>query len=219
MVKNSPADDSSIVMVDRFLGFVLDLEVKVHEYRSLFENQKLYPLLKDTSFIFFTHINSLYIDSILLDIGKITDPAESYDFENFTVSNLIHSIDWGKKAQRKLNKLEQEVLSFRCNIKDVRNKLLAHLDKKSVLENSTLGTFPYEDGNTLLKNLKEILNICHFESKGYDTSFKLTQEGDVIDFITAIKQSEAFNRIFKDGDIDERSSLLDLMDKIHQDYS
>ena len=109
MVKNSPTDDRSIVMVDRFLGFVLDLEVKVHEYRSLFENQKLYPLLKDMAFNFFTHINSLYIDSILLDIGKITDPAESYDFENFTGSNLIRSIDWGK-AKRKLNKLELRFL-------------------------------------------------------------------------------------------------------------
>lgn len=144
---------------------------------------------------FFTNLNAILHSYILLEFFKITDPVKTGKNENFTVDNLVRSIDWPPDTQEKLSSLSDKTKNFRGHLLGARNKLLAHTDKEIFLAERTLGKFPEGEDEVFLKTLQDVCDITHEACFGSIFGVMvMAMPGDVIDFKRALENAVAFNR-------------------------
>ncbi len=129
----------------------------------------------------------------MLEFAKITDPAETYDKENFSIDNLIMSIDWPQDIRDKLTSLSDKTKGFRSHILQARHKLLAHADKKVFLAERALGGFPEGEDEVFLKTLQEICDITHQACFGLIFGqMIMAKPGDVVNFKRMVENAVEF---------------------------
>lgn len=169
-------------------------------YKELFESEESKRLMEKTARAFFSDLNAIFIEYLLLEFAKITDPAETKGKENFTIDNIIQSIHWPPEVEQKLKDLNDETKKFRVYIIDARNKLLAHRDKETILSDAILGEFPEGEGERFLTILEEICNITHEAS--FNSIFGeivVSSHGDAEDLKKALKKSLVFDRLLSES--------------------
>ena len=86
--------DGAKNFVKRFCDHIFWLRSIYHTYKVLFEDDESVALMNITARTFFTMLQIILRDNIFLEFSKITDPAKTGKKENFTVDNLVISIDW-----------------------------------------------------------------------------------------------------------------------------
>lgn len=199
MKRISHKDEAAKNMVQRFCDQVLWLRNIRHIFRELFENETSEILIDRTAPSFFGDLNKILHRYVLLEFAKITDPAVTKR-ENFSVANLIASIDWPQGIRNKLAPLKDKAEEFRRYILDVRNKSLAHTDKKEHMANSSLGGFPEGEDEIFLETLQEICDITH--EVCFCSIFGkmiLAKPGDVINLKHALANSIAFDMLWSES--------------------
>ncbi len=199
MKKMNYADTVVAQMVKKFCGQVVWLRVVRNIYKELFEQEKDRILMEKTAPSFFSDLNIILHNYLLLEFVKITDPATSKTSkekvrENFTVDNLIECIEWPKDVYQKLKSLNERTKTFRGYTKDARDKLLAHMDKQIFLSDGILGKFPKKEDERFLKTLEEICNITHGVCFGsIFGQIIVTMPGDVLNLKRALKNALVFD--------------------------
>lgn len=209
MKKVSHADKEALELVKKFGNQVVRFHVIHHMYKELFEDEDAHILMERTANSFFGHLNIILQHYILLEFAKITDPATTKGQENFTIDNLIQSIDWPKDIQDKLTSLNDKTKKFRKYIIDARNKLLAHMDKEVHLTDQAIGGFPKGEEEAFLKTLVEISDITH--KACFNSIFgqiSVAMEGDVLDFKKTLKRALAFEKLFSESTGEEKAKLF-----------
>lgn len=185
-----------------------------HVYKELFENKQSPILMNKTAPSFFADLNTILHNYLLLEFAKITDPAETYDKENFTVGNLIVSIDWPQDIQGKLTSLSDKTKGFRSHIKPARHKLLAHTDKEAFLAERTLGEFPEGEDEVFLKALQEVCDITHQACFGLVFGqMIMAKPGDVVNFKRVLENAIAFNELLSESSGQEKTRLYSYLEK------
>jgi len=207
--KNDPKDNTTREIVKKFCNYVVHLKAIHQIYRELFANDEGRRLMEQTSKSFFMDINKILIIYLMSEIAKITDRAKTFNkYENFTIANILETIDWPASVLCELNRLNNIVVNFRGNITEARNKLLAHYDKNTFISGTILGAFPEGDDEKLIETLEEMCNVLHKASFGeIFGDISVTMVGDVLDLKKALKRSIAFDKLFKESKGEELSRL------------
>jgi hypothetical protein len=207
-------DEDAKIVVKRFCDQVFWLRTIRHIYEVLFENDESVTLMEKTAPSFFGDLNIILHNYILLEFSKITDPAITGGKENFTVDNLIASIDWPQDIRGKLRDLGHKTKDFRNHILGARHKLIAHTDKEVFLAEMTLGEFPQGEDEKFLKTLQEICDITHEACLGSIFGhMMLAMPGDVVNFRRALENAVAFNELLSESSGQEMIRLLSYLEK------
>jgi hypothetical protein len=218
MKKVTHTDETAKLMVKRFCNYVFWLRVARHDFKELFENEKSKILMERTAPSFFADLNRILHSYLLLEFVKITDRAMSggreQELENFTVDNLTESINWPQDVYEKLKSLRDKAMGFRTRIREVRNKVLAHIDKEVFLSNTILGEFPEGEDEAFLKTLEEVCDITHEVCFGSIFGhINVVMLGDVIDFKRALENAVAFDLLLSESEGQEKTRLLSYLQK------
>ena len=165
MCKLHPEDENARRQVEQFCKHVDYLRV-VHDIgMELFHDKQAQSLMERTAHVFFFDVSRMVIDHFLLGVAKLTDPpsspARGGKVENFTVDNMLESIQWPCEGLKELEELRGSALSFRAYITPARNKILAHNDKKTFLSGETLGAFPEGEDRKAMNVLVRMCDILH----------------------------------------------------------
>jgi putative transcriptional regulator len=112
-------------------------------YRAVFEEPSLGENpLKELSPYFFGDLGLMLREYIILQVCKLTDPAvQGHGNENLTVKFLTANADFSNdpasavELQARAEKIEQ----FRSQLKPARDKIISHLDRKSIFDGKPLG--------------------------------------------------------------------------------
>jgi hypothetical protein len=183
---------------------------------------------------FFTDLMRILHEYLLLECAKITDPATSGKYENFTVDFLVEKIYWpdnevilagmvslpdiGKDIQRELKSLQTVTAGFREHIKVARHKLLAHLDRKSVLSGKLFGEFPEDEDQKFFDALQRLCNITHEACFGTIYGDMVpTRSGDVFDLMRALRNAVAFDQALSECTVENKTWLYSCLSKIRQE--
>lgn len=207
-------DETARKFVKKFCDQVFWLRIVRHIYEELFEKEESHTLMEKTASAFFDDLNAILQNYLLLEFVKITDPSKSRQNENFTVDNLVESIDWSPEIREKLRLLSERTKSFRNHLLEARNKLLAHTDKDTVLAEKALGGFPEGEDEEFLKALEEICDIAHEACFGsIFGQMVLAGPGDVINFKRTLVNSVAFDLLLAESEGQDKARLYSYLEK------
>ncbi len=211
----SHTDEAAKKIVKKFCEQVFWLRNVRHIYEELFENEQSPILMERTAPSFFAILNTILRSYLMLEFAKITDPAETRrKVENFTINNLIVSIDWPQAIRDKLTSLSEKTKGFRSHIQGARDKLLAHTDKEAFLADRTFGKFPEGEDEIFLKTLQEICDITHEACFGsIFGEMILTGPGDVISFNKMLENAVAFKELLSESSGQEQTRLYSYLEK------
>jgi len=210
----SHTDEAAKKIVIKFCDQVFLLRNIRHIYRELFENDQMSILMQKTASSFFDDLNIILHQYLLLEFVKITDPAESQGKENFTVGNLIESIDWPEGIKLKLTPLNNKIESFRLLVKPARNRQLAHMDKETLLGDMKLGEFPEGEDELFLNALQKICDITHEICFGSIGAQRLmVKPGDVINLKRTLENAIAFKELLSETSGQEKTRLYSYLNK------
>ena len=221
VAKLHPNDESTRELVKTFCDHIFWLKQIHYSFYQLFEDDGAQFLMERTAPAFFSDLSNILADYFLLEVAKLTDPPTSpvggERRENFTVSNLIETIEWPSDCLQEVKKLNESVLSFRKYIKPARNSLLAHYDKVTVMASNPLGGFPEGEDKRLLEVLEQLCNLLHKAAFGEILGDMVPNHpGDVLDLKKALKRSLAFNKLFSDSKGEELMRLSRLLKEVEE---
>jgi hypothetical protein len=116
--------------------------------------------------------------------------------ENFTIDNMIESIEWPERAMADLRKHNECARGFREYIKPLRNKILAHYDRSTVLSGVPLGAHPEVDAKRFLDALEHMCDAMYHASFGRPRGrMVVAGSGDVLDLKGTMRDGLAFERL------------------------
>jgi HEPN domain-containing protein len=148
---------------------------------------------------FFHDLNIILLDYFLLELIKISDPEKTGKNYNLTIEYLYKNVDWECSTKIELSELIENIRKFRGCIKNARNKILAHFDLKTFIENKRLGSFPENEEKVFLDNIEKFLDIASREILNEPFDISVYSEGDVRDFIKLLKAAKAFDQLLIDN--------------------
>ncbi len=104
MSKAHPQDSQIQKLVTQFCEHVFQLKLVHHIYRELYEDDHSQYLMEKVAHHFFYDIGNVLIDYLLLEVAKLSDPAQDArgTRENFTIRNLLDTIEWPDAHLQKL---------------------------------------------------------------------------------------------------------------------
>ena len=174
-----------------FLGFreqCIWLRCCYNTYSALYESDDCTKeVLQASAPIFFRDLNTILIEYVLLQICKITDPAESAGRKNLTFEHV-------NTALRDNHRMTDEIARFSCGlsryrklIKDSRNKLISHLDRESVLNGLLIGEHREEEVTAFFESLQGYVDAVGNAVGVGPLDFRTTAgAGDVVDLIRTL---------------------------------
>lgn len=213
----SHTDGDAKKTVEKFCGQVVWL-LKVRDiFAELFEDEQSEVLMEKTARSFFVDLGSIMHCYLLLECAKITDPAKTADKENFTIDNLIESIEWPPDIREELKALRDKIKPFRNHILPARSKLCAHTDKETVLADRMLGEFPEGEDKEFLETLQRFCDVIHKACFGEDFGQIITGElGGIEDFKGALEKAVAFDELLSESSGQEKTRLYSSLQKVRQ---
>jgi len=210
-------DETAKKIVKKFCDHVHWLVRVRHVYKVLFEDESCWPLIEKTALGFFVDLNRILQEYLLLECAKITDPATTGNNENFTVDTLIGSICWPNDILRKLTPLRATTWGFRKHIKTARDKLLAHLDRGTILSDKPLGEFPEGEDRAFFEALQKVCDITHEACFGTifgHMSLITVGGGDVISLRRTLECAVAFKQALLESSGQNKTWLYSCLQKV-----
>lgn len=212
--KIDPKSDAGQKLVKKFCNYVVDLKAKHRMVKELFESEDGRRLMDATAPAFFADLGDILIKYFLLESSKITERASSFGRENFTIAYMRENIDWPGNARKDIERLNRDIMAFGNHIKDARNRVLAHLDKTTVLSGDTLGRFAEGEDDKFISALEEMCNILHRASFGRIFGcIVVPRPGDVLDLKAALKKGVAFKKLLEDSKGNDKRRLLEYLQR------
>ncbi len=154
--------------------------------------------------IFFGDLNRMFIEYVILQVCKITDPARDVrKNDNHTVAFLLQHYDFSSdpEKQNRLAALDAQLQAFRRKILPARNKLISHSDRTAIMAGEALGSVAEADWEKFWMELQELVSLIHEVVVG--TPFQITEVAMLSDadgFLKALKRAECFEQLAHEGD-------------------
>ncbi len=162
---------------DEFAAFsnrVVYLHVLWHEYAALFRppavDTKLAHLNKAAP-TFFALVQQTWLDQLFLEIGKLMDPAGSGERETLGVASVLTRIG-DSSLEAKLTTLRQTLEKLYADIKEWRNKRIAHNDWKHFTGLRPLPGVGIDDVEKLIFGLEQLTDMIALHCFDYNVSCK-----------------------------------------------
>jgi hypothetical protein len=176
---------------EKFRNRCVELQICYSMYRHLFEaDEDVSDILRRTAMVFFHDLNRILIEQIYLHISRITDPARSGKRENLSVANINEMLERAGLMTGNVDHLSKQLMRYRDIIKEVRNKIIAHLDKQTVVNNLKIGVHAAEEVTAFFENLYEYCDEVGLATGKGPLDFRtVAGPGDVLDLINALGRS------------------------------
>lgn len=139
------------------------------------ESEDRIELLRKTAAEFFADLQKMWHEYVLLDVCKLTDSCKN---GNLTINYFVcrYKNDFSKEEEKRIQKIMDLIMCFRERVKPPRHKIIAHIDKKTAVDNKPLGGFSDKEKQLGMQmsqmieqfydNLQEIINIVSSKIHG-----------------------------------------------------
>jgi hypothetical protein len=157
--------------------------------------------------VFFGDLNRIFVEYIILQVCKITDPAKMHGNENHTIAFLLQH--YGLDSDQRLKDVEARIVVFRKKLLPARHKRIAHSDRSAAFSKEAYGAAPQEDWNQFWLDLQDLVDVIHRKVVG--TSFLIngvSMLSDVNGLHKALNHSKCFRKLASDPALSRR--CLDL---------
>ena len=127
--------------VKKFIDYCLILRAFWRHYQELFEVSTLRrELLELVAPKLFGDLNLMFIEHLILQICRLTDPEGSEKRRNFTTHFFVNNAQFprGSSDRKRLAQLLRLITRFRKRIEPARNKAIGHLDLRKVYRRISL---------------------------------------------------------------------------------
>jgi AbiU2 len=165
---------------------------------------------------FFGDINRILIEYLILQVCKVTDPAEDFrKNDNLTIAFLLRHYDFSAEPAvgQRLFQLSDKLQNFRKIIEPARNKFISHADRSAILQDLTLGAAPQDAWDQFWQDLDEFVSIIYKEIIGEPfgiTSLAMATDADGL--LKALKHAECFEKLLADPSLTNQCVDLALSD-------
>lgn len=212
MEKLKPTSPKAQEIVKSFSEHVVWLLSASRIFTELYEDKDIELVLRSTGESFFTDLNRILQNYVLLQCAKLSDRKSTNDKDNLTVDFITDRIDWSDNTVKKLKKLRDAILGFRSKIIDARNEILSHSGLKTALSNKVLGAFVAGEDKVFMENLVKICDIAYREV--FASPFSevwLGLSGDVLDFKMSLWMANAFRKLLEESTGDDKLRLYEML--------
>jgi hypothetical protein len=146
-------------------------------------------VLEASAKAFFADLNLLLIEYCLLQVCKITDPTDSQGRANLTVENLNDALRDAELMTDEISNFSNGLLRYRDLVKKVRNRLISHLDKETILAGVPLGEHNQEEVTAFFESLFGYVDAVGIAVGVGPLDFRTTAgPGDVLDLIQTLRK-------------------------------
>ena len=154
-------------------------------YRHLFDENPDEQYLKHPHYVhFFAQLRKILHEYWLHEVTKLSDPSVQFGNMNLSLDYVFENEDWSKETLNRLSALRLELVSFSEKLRDVRNKLLSHKDRDTILSGQFLGGFNEGEDEIYFKHLSEFASIVHESLTGKPYLFDDLSKNDVEIFMS-----------------------------------
>jgi hypothetical protein len=161
-------------------------------------NKKRHELLYSISAYFFDRLFHIYVDRIVINICKATDPAKQGKKENLSVEFLEEQARplYGGAQGQTIISLKNRLVEIRNQIEPWRHKFAVHTDKPVVMGEQILNTKFYPNKAIEFYGLlQEYLDILHDIAGEPRLNINVPNHAD--ELIKALQEAHAFRTLFE----------------------
>ena len=166
---------------------------KAHEYwvnhLELFEkNPRNEEFMKSIVRPEWVRLSIISQEYSLLQVCKLHDKADMNGNITLGIDYVFNYGGWSDSVRPRLEALKRELDDFANNkLRGVRNKILSHYDRATILAEATLGSSAKEEDEKYFEALQEFVNIVYGEVIGGPYPFSNLVKNDIAFFLRTIK--------------------------------
>jgi len=198
---------ATIEDVESFADSCVLLRSQWAHFMTLFEGSDLKrELLYTTAPTFFSDLNRLFIEHLVLHICRLTDEAQTMGRKNLTVKFLIEHSDWSSTPDTlaKLKPISNSIHRFRKRVLPARKWFVAHLDLSAVRLDQPLGAASNDDWKQFWLDLQDFVQLMFRHHVDPNSLFHLNGIGGMSDadrLLTALRNAKLFDAVLNDQEI------------------
>ena len=188
MTKRQPQSTLSRALLDR-LFLQLDWVHEVWMLRhTLFDgNRRKRTLDRGPHTDFLKTLNSILSEYVLLQIGKLHDPAVSFGRITLSLEYVVEYGGWDLATRRKLERHKKRLDQLNVSIRPARNRIIAHNDLATSLADAPLGGFKAGADRAYFKTLWTFISTAYVGATGEQcASFSTFSRTDALQVIEAL---------------------------------
>ena len=158
--------------IDDFCYICLSAHDLWRTSKIIFSDPKTVNILqKSKSPYYLGLIQTTFHKQLLLQIGKIHDPAEQRGRKNLTIDYILTNGNWDTKTLKALSDIHEKLNPMAHTVKKARNRILAHHDLKTIQKRTPMGGFKSETAENYFKNLEEFVSLARHKVTGQGFAF------------------------------------------------
>lgn len=157
-------------------------------FTTLFDENETRTLLEETAAIFFSDLNRVLQEYCYLQVCKITDPPKTGNRANLTVEAMNNALDAAKLLTPEIEKHAATMMRYRSFIQQPRNRLISHLDAKTVLKGDAIGGHDAHEVSAFFEAVQEYCDEVGRALGEGPLDFRWSPgAGDVIDLLRVLR--------------------------------
>ena len=158
-------------------------------YAALYESgSEVREVLSASANIFFGDLNRILIEYCWLQMCKITDSATSSGRKNLTVEHINSLLESSSLMTDEISCHSEGLQQYRNLIEKGRHRLVAHLDKESVINGVPIGEHDQKDITAFFENLQGYVDAVGITVGVGPLDFRSPAgSGDVTDLINRLR--------------------------------
>ena len=162
-------------------------------FQDLYEtDDETSELLHSTAAHFFHDLNEILREYVILQVCKLTDRAETNGHANLSVEGMNADLCRYGLMTDEIRGHASELLRYREIVKDSRNKIISHLDRKAILDGLPIGEHSAEEVSCFFENLQKYADAVGIGVGVGPSDFQSARgKGDVLDLIMTLKRARA----------------------------
>ncbi len=122
-------------------------------YNDLFEaGDEVERILRKSAEMFFGDLNMMMIEYIIIVVCRLTDPPGTSGKTNLTIQHMNKLLRENDCLSPEIEMLSDSIMAYRKLLEPVRNKIVAHMDRDTYIQDLALGGHSKEDMNKFFEN-------------------------------------------------------------------
>ncbi len=158
--------------LDQFCLEAVDCYHHFRQSRVIFDQpQDKLDILNETAQHFFSLLNNMFLNGIVLNMARLTDRAEMYGSKNLSIRRIHGSVLQDPKRPKGLHPLVEELHAIAEESDTWRNKLTAHIDYEAALGTLAIPPLHLDRVQHFYDVLQEFINLIYRAL--YDTVYPI----------------------------------------------
>ena len=174
----------------------------VHTYWKLLQDlfgsgEEQLRLLTESAGNFFLWVQRSFVDSLILGLSRLTDEPGSGDKENLVLQRLATAI--GKAGDRELARRlrvpMKRIRSAVTDLREYRDKVLAHSDRKTARGDQHTEPIPVQSVEDALSAMRDLMNEVDGKYRGVTRWYdEIVIVGGADAIVTWLEDAQAFRQ-------------------------